>query len=125
MAKRKRIINRNDVAANWTAVNPILLKGEIAVESDTGKVKVGDGATAWNSLAYLSSSGGAGAWGSITGTLSSQTDLQNALNTKADTTAVGLKLYIQPTTPSFTPGEKALWIDTSGGNIQLILQDGV
>lgn len=32
--------------------------------------------------------GGGGTWGSITGTLSSQTDLQNALNAKADSTTL-------------------------------------
>ena len=32
--------------------NPVLLAGEVVYESDTGKRKVGDGKTAWNSLAY-------------------------------------------------------------------------
>jgi hypothetical protein len=44
---------RRDTAANWTAQNPTLLAGEIGIESDTGKWKVGDGATAWASLAYI------------------------------------------------------------------------
>jgi hypothetical protein len=43
---------RRDTAANWTSVNPILALGEPGVETDTLKVKVGDGVTAWNSLAY-------------------------------------------------------------------------
>jgi hypothetical protein len=44
---------RRDTAANWTAENPTLLAGEIGLESDTGYWKVGDGATAWNALAYV------------------------------------------------------------------------
>ena len=44
---------RRDTAANWTAENPTLLAGEIGLESDTGYWKVGDGATAWTSLAYV------------------------------------------------------------------------
>jgi len=44
---------RRDTAANWTAENPTLLAGEIGIESDTLKWKVGDGAAAWNSLAYI------------------------------------------------------------------------
>jgi len=44
---------RRDTAANWTAENPTLLAGEIGVESDTGYWKIGNGSTAWNSLAYL------------------------------------------------------------------------
>lgn len=43
---------RRDTAANWTSVNPVLLEGEVGLELDTGKSKVGDGSTAWNSLAY-------------------------------------------------------------------------
>lgn len=41
-----------DTAANWTAQNPILAMAEEGYETDTGKRKIGDGATAWNSLAY-------------------------------------------------------------------------
>lgn len=47
-----RIQLRRDVAAAWTLNNPVLLAGEFGVESDTLKVKVGDGSTAWNSLDY-------------------------------------------------------------------------
>jgi hypothetical protein len=66
-------------AAAWTAANPTLAAGKPGFETDTGNLKIGDGATAWNSLAYI---GGGGTWGSITGTLSSQTDLQTALDAK-------------------------------------------
>jgi hypothetical protein len=44
---------RRDTAANWTSINPTLLAGEIGIESDTLKWKVGDGSAAWNSLAYI------------------------------------------------------------------------
>jgi hypothetical protein len=43
---------RRDTAANWTAENPTLLAGEIGIESDTGKIKIGNGSTAWASLGY-------------------------------------------------------------------------
>lgn len=43
---------RRDTAANWTSANPTLLAGEIGIESDTDKIKIGDGSTAWTSLAY-------------------------------------------------------------------------
>jgi hypothetical protein len=43
---------RRDTAANWTSVNPVLALGEPGVETDTLKVKVGNGSTAWNSLSY-------------------------------------------------------------------------
>lgn len=47
-----RIQLRHDTAANWTSVNPVLLEGEVGLETDTRKQKVGDGSTAWNSLPY-------------------------------------------------------------------------
>lgn len=43
---------RNDTAANWTSANPILAKGEIGVEIDTNKMKIGLGNTVWNDLSY-------------------------------------------------------------------------
>lgn len=43
---------RRGTAAQWTAANPVLLAGEQGLETDTRKVKIGDGTTAWNSLAY-------------------------------------------------------------------------
>lgn len=49
---KTRIVLRNDIAANWTANNPIMLTGELGVESDTGYFKIGDGATTWNDLPY-------------------------------------------------------------------------
>ena len=42
---------RRGTAAQWTAANPTLAEGEMGVETDTGQFKVGDGTTAWNSLA--------------------------------------------------------------------------
>ncbi|MGN1200847.1 MAG: hypothetical protein ACI4R8_01095 [Candidatus Caccovivens sp.] len=48
-----RIILRNDTSANWTASNPTLLKGEIGLERDTDKYKIGDGTTTWNLLPYF------------------------------------------------------------------------
>jgi len=46
---------RADTAANWASVNPTLLNNEFGLETDTKKLKVGDGSTAWNSLAYFPS----------------------------------------------------------------------
>lgn len=43
---------RRDSAANWTSANPILLSGELGLETDTAKFKIGNGTSAWNSLPY-------------------------------------------------------------------------
>ena len=43
---------RRDTAANWTSTNPTLAAGEPGYETDTKKIKYGDGTTAWTSLGY-------------------------------------------------------------------------
>ena len=55
--KLVRIKQRCDTAANWTAANPVLFKGELGIEIDTMKTKIGDGTTAWTSLQYSKSDG--------------------------------------------------------------------
>jgi len=48
--------------ANWANLNPVLLPGETAVETQTNNVKVGDGVSTWSKLPYFSSPG---YWGSF------------------------------------------------------------
>jgi len=43
---------RQDTAGNWTANNPTPRSGEWCYETDTGKLKIGDGVTIWTSLLY-------------------------------------------------------------------------
>jgi hypothetical protein len=43
---------RNGTAAEWTGANPVLLEGEIGIETDTRTYKIGDGTTAWTGLSY-------------------------------------------------------------------------
>jgi len=47
-----RIQVRRDTAANWEANNSLLLAGEQGLETDTGRVKIGDGVLSWNDLDY-------------------------------------------------------------------------
>ena len=51
MATKMQI--RRDTAANWTSANPTLSNGEMGYETDTSKMKIGDGTTAWASLGYF------------------------------------------------------------------------
>jgi len=44
---------RRGLASAWTAANPILAQGEPGLETDTAKLKFGDGATAWTALGYF------------------------------------------------------------------------
>ncbi len=47
-----KILLRNDTAARWATVNPVLSKGELGIEIDTSKFKIGDGTKTWSQLAY-------------------------------------------------------------------------
>ena len=50
---KTRILLRNDVATAWSTANPVLMKGEIGIETDTNKFKIGDGTSAWSALSYV------------------------------------------------------------------------
>jgi hypothetical protein len=47
-----RIQVRRDLKANWSS-SLVLASGEVAYETDTGNLKVGDGSTQWSSLDYV------------------------------------------------------------------------
>lgn len=135
----KRLQMRRDTASNWTSNNPTLLAGEMGVETDTGKFKVGNGTQAWNALAYSSGpagpTGATGATGATgpagtngqgvptggsTGTILSKIDGTN-YNTQwiAQSTIVagdspkvdGKRVYIQTSDPGAV-GAGAIWIQT-------------
>jgi hypothetical protein len=72
---------RRDTAANWTTNNPTLAQGEPCFETDTGKFKIGDGATAYNDLAYQGNGGGSPT---------------NMVTTDTDQTITGEKVFLQP-----------------------------
>lgn len=47
-----RIVLRQDLAANWTQNDPVLLSGELGFETNTYRVKLGDGINRWSDLPY-------------------------------------------------------------------------
>lgn len=53
---------RRDTAANWTTADPVLADGEIGLETDTDRFKIGDGVAAWSAIAdyYTAGAGGGG-----------------------------------------------------------------
>jgi hypothetical protein len=116
---------RRGTAAQWTSANPTLAAGEPGYETDTGKFKVGDGSTAWNSLSYQ----GAGTVTSITagtglsgGTISSSGTIAidstvvttTGTQTLTNKTATGL-IYTQTLlTPTFTTNAYTLVLGDQG-----------
>lgn len=57
MAVVTQIQIRRGTASQWTSTNPTLAAGEQGFETDTGKFKIGNGSTAWTSLAYAAGTG--------------------------------------------------------------------
>ena len=48
---------KRGTASSWTSANTVLAAGEVGFETDTKKMKVGDGSTAWTSLTYTVTDG--------------------------------------------------------------------
>jgi hypothetical protein len=78
MGRNVLIEFRRDTAATWTSVNPTLEAGEPGYETDTGKVKIGDGSTDWNSLGYVGGSSLAVTDGSTTVSPTTEIDFTGA-----------------------------------------------
>ena len=72
---------RRDTASNWATNNPTPVSGEPCFETDTGKLKIGDGVTAYNNLPYQGDSG---------------TTPTNMVTVDTDQTITGEKLFLRP-----------------------------
>lgn len=53
MPVQTQIQVRRGTASSWTSTNPTLAAGEIGFETDTGKIKVGNGSSTWSALNYV------------------------------------------------------------------------
>lgn len=65
-----QILFRRGTAVQWTSANPVLGSGEPGYETDTGKLKVGNGVDTWSLLSYIE---GAVSDGNTTYTVSAET----------------------------------------------------
>jgi len=126
---------RRDSAANWTAENPTLLAGEIGIESDTGYWKVGDGSTAWTSLAYVSGLGAEipvdrladGTAGQIIQTDSAGTGVEWSITANlplGSASAPAYRFQGDPNTGIYSPGADQVAISTNGQERLRITSDG-
>jgi len=83
-------LRRGD-AADWTSTNPTLAEGEVGVEIDTLKLKVGNGTDNWNTLPYFGSAGTVTSVGALTlGT--SGTDLSSTVANGTTTPVITLNV---------------------------------
>jgi hypothetical protein len=83
MAVVTQIQIRRGTASQWTSTNPTLASGEQGYETDTGKMKIGNGSTAWNSLSYAIT----GAIGTVT-SITAGTGLSGGTITTTGTIAI-------------------------------------
>ena len=44
---------RRGTSGEWTSADPILNSGELALSTDLGRLKVGNGSSTWSSLPYI------------------------------------------------------------------------
>lgn len=51
---KAKVCIRHDDSTKWVEANPVLNAGEIGLESDTGRIKYGDGKSQWADLSYCS-----------------------------------------------------------------------
>jgi hypothetical protein len=83
-------LRRGD-AADWTSTNPTLAEGEVGVEIDTLKLKVGNGTDNWNTLPYFGLAGTVTSVGALTlGT--SGTDLSSTVANGTTTPVITLNV---------------------------------
>jgi hypothetical protein len=130
-------LNRR-TAAQWTAANTVLLAGELGVETDTHKVKGGDGSTAWTALPYVGDASVAGVatvnGRSGTVTLAKADVGLSAVDNTADTakpvsTAQAAALAAKISTPAggvdgqalVKSGTGAAWATITGGSTPLVV----
>lgn len=109
---------RRDTSANWDSVNPIVAAGEIAFETDTNKIKVGDGSSTWTALDYASGAGTAAEVSvdasTFNGILSTaDTNVQLALDT-LDNLDISAGVTTSDTPPA-SPANGDLWWESDTG----------
>jgi hypothetical protein len=133
----KKILFRRDTAADWTSENPILSEGEVGYETDTGYWKIGDGSTAWSSLAYEFnqdvSTLGAPSFQSVTIATSPSSSTHAATKAYVDSYASGINWHepaylataaILPNSPSYDNGTSGSGATLTGTTNGRLLVDG-
>jgi len=111
---------RRGTASEWTAANPILAVGEMGIETDTDLFKIGDGTTAWNSLAY----------GGLTGGFDSTQEIVSVGTSRALTSADTGKLItnsaaITITVEGIAVGKQVDFVQTDAAQITFAAGSGV
>jgi len=120
MAVQTQIQTRRGTAATWTSTNPTLAAGEIGYETDTGNFKIGDGTTAWASLAY-NLNGGVSTSGGSTITVASGTTVPLTIQNNGTGNSFVVNDAASDTTPFVIDAGGAVGIGTTTPGVKLDL----
>lgn len=121
MAVVTQIQVRRGTASQWTSTNPTLASGEWGFETDTNKVKIGDGTTAWTGLSYKGSGtvtsivAGTGLTG---GTITGSGTIAIDTAVTADLTTAQTLTNKTLTTPTITQGQATPSFSTNAYTLQ-------
>jgi hypothetical protein len=118
---KTKIQIRRDTAANWASNNPILSAGEFGLESDTQKIKVGNGSANWADRPYinvlpsdldeLSQDAVNNALTAGNGITKEYDDLNNTITISVDTSIIANKDYVDDAISGVLDGAPGL-LDT-------------
>jgi len=108
---------RRDIAVNWTDTNPILAQAELGIETDTLKLKIGNGVDTWNVLDYHGAVGGYIVKNIITDETLESNAIVSAVTTNGGPIAAGTTLYTL-TLPAAPEDEDIIQIIDGTGNSQ-------
>lgn len=120
---------RRGTAAQWSAANTTLASGEMGIETDTSRFKVGNGSTSWNSLSYGGIQGPTG----NTGPVGADSTVAGPTGWTGPTGYVGVDGAAGPTGPTGNSLNAAVWasyrasqnVDISGYQISNVSTMGV
>lgn len=88
---------RRGTASEWSSANTVLAAGEMGIETDTNKFKIGNGTTAWNTLSYGGLQGPAGPAGAgitLLGTFASTASLPSTGQSLGDAYMIAGNLWV-------------------------------
>lgn len=91
---------RRDTSTNWTSSNPILAAGEPGLETDTLRVKYGDGSNTWTNLAY--SAVGNATYATTAGSATTATTAVSAATATSATSALNAGTVTTNAQPNIT-----------------------
>jgi hypothetical protein len=99
---------RSNTSTEWTTTNPTLALGEVGLESNTMKAKIGDGITSWNDLGY----------NILTAALFGQPNGVLQLNSSGEIDPEFINQVATAATTSFTPSGNII-----ASNVQAAIQE--